>query len=80
MNPVIKKVLAQLDQLGDSAIQKKILGVGADDSASSPMGSDATASGDDAGTGENPMEQSEPDGDELSPELLEKLKSLLVSK
>lgn len=77
MNSVIEKVLAQLDDLGDSAIQKKILGVG---DSSGDVDSPSTGPTGDTATQSDGVTEKEPDGDELSPELLEKLKALLAGQ
>lgn len=71
MNPAIKKVLADLDSLGDGAIKKRILGM--DDEAEAAE-SPAEQAGEDAAD----VEGLPQDKDELSPELLEKLKTLLA--
>lgn len=64
----IDKVLAQLDDLSDKAIQKRILGVGDD----APAEVEAEAP-----VGDGMSVEVEAKGDELSPELVEKLKAFL---
>ena len=71
MNAALQKVLADLDGLGEKAIQKRILGVGDEPVPAPESPAEEMAEGE---------PHTEPDGDELSPELLEKLKALLAAE
>lgn len=72
MNPAIQKVLEELDGLGESAIRKRILGLD-DEGGGAGMETPEEEAAEPGGPG-----HAEPDGDELSPEMLEKLKALLA--
>lgn len=62
----IDKVLAELESLGDKAIQKRILGLGADEEEPKAMAA-----------AETPEDEKAEGEEELSPDMLEKLKALL---
>lgn len=73
MRAAIEKVLADLDGLGDSAIQKRILGLGAEEEA--PSGEHPIAETAEEAVGE-PRKEPEED-EQIDPALLEKLREAL---
>lgn len=78
MRAALEKVLADLDGLGDSAIQKRILGLGAD-GEETPSGEHPIAETAEKAVAEAVGEKrDEPEEDEqIDPALLEKLREML---
>ena len=77
MRAALEKVLADLDGLGDSAIQKRILGLGAEEEA--PSGEHPIAETAEKAVAEavgEPREEPEED-EQIDPALLEKLREAL---
>ena len=73
MNKAIARALKDLDGLGDSAIQKNVLGLGEDEEEVGPHPVAETAEKAVAEAVGEPTEESE----DIDPELLEKLRELL---